>query len=64
MDDKDHCARCGEVITDDSEAKIGDDRYCHGDVRPTCYELASWAGFSWMSHIADMSDYWPDLREQ
>ncbi len=25
-------------------AMVGDDRYCHGDVSPTCYEMAEWAG--------------------
>lgn len=41
-----HCKRCGMVAV--GYARIGDDRYCHGDAdRPSCYELAIRGITSW-----------------
>ena len=33
------CARCGSTET---RASIDGLRYCHGEQRPSCYELAQW----------------------
>ena len=46
-----HCGRCGNEITDDAMAMVGDDHYCHDGLSPTCYELASWAGLSRRSYL-------------
>lgn len=34
------CSRCGRVAT--GYAFIGNDRYCHDALSPTCYELEQW----------------------
>lgn len=34
------CARCGQIAV--GSAFIGGERYCHGNAKPSCYELTSW----------------------
>lgn len=34
------CARCGEPAA--GFATIGEERYCHGDASPSCYERQQW----------------------
>ena len=40
LNDGEICARCGKPA--EGVATINDDRLCHGEQRPSCYELESW----------------------
>lgn len=50
--ERDLCALCGDIA--EGFASINDERYCHGEQFPTCYELAqaleTRISKAWISH--------------
>lgn len=50
------CARCGSPA--EGHAFIGDQRYCHGRNRPSCYEIVSWLPGT-PFETAEAAVWWP-----